>query len=85
MYLKVELKHVVTNQNEMLEKLQTIEKELQQERPQQLHTKNVEFNNFMADYHLPIDNEDDLNTLDEKTLNDQEFKNNLVNKNIYLY
>jgi len=39
----------------------------------------------MADYHLPIDNEDDLNTLDEKTLNDQEFKNNLVNKNKYLY
>jgi len=29
MYLKVELKHVVTNQSEMLEKLQTIEKELQ--------------------------------------------------------
>ncbi|KAL5245850.1 hypothetical protein ACI65C_013258 [Semiaphis heraclei] len=78
MYLKVELKHVVTNQSEMLEKLQTIEKELQQERPHQLHTKNVEFNNFMADYHLPIDNEDDLNTLDEKTLNDQEFKNNLI-------
>uniref|UniRef100_A0A2S2NKI0 DUF4806 domain-containing protein n=1 Tax=Schizaphis graminum TaxID=13262 RepID=A0A2S2NKI0_SCHGA len=78
MYLKVELKHIVTNQSEMLEKLQTIEKELQQERPHQLHSKNVEFNNFMADYHLPIDNEDDLNTLDEKTLNDQEFKNNLI-------
>lgn len=83
MYLKVEIKHIVTNQSEMLEKLQTIEKELQQERSHQ-HTKNVEFNNYMADYHLPIDNEDDLNILDEKTLNDQEFKNNLVNKNIYL-
>lgn len=29
MYLKVELKHVVTNQNEIIEKLQTIEKQMQ--------------------------------------------------------
>jgi len=69
MYLKVELKHVVTNQNEMLEKLQTIEKELQ-ERPHQ-HSNNVEFNNYMEDYHLPVDNENDLNTLEKKTLDDQ--------------
>ena len=81
MYLKVEIKHVVTNQSEILERIQSIEKQLQEKSYQD--SKNVELN-YIADYHLPIDNEDDLNTLEEKTLDDQELKNNLVNKYIYI-
>lgn len=82
MYLKVELKHVVTNQSEILEKLQSIEKQLQ-EKSYQDH-KNVQEINYIEEYNLPINNEDNLNTLEEKILDDQELKNNLVNENIYL-
>lgn len=80
MYLKVELKHVVTNQNEIIEKLQTIEKQIH-DKPCQ-DSKNIDLN-YMVDYNFPLQNEDDLNTLEEKTLEDQEFKNNLVNKFIF--
>lgn len=52
MYLKVEIKHVVTNQSEILERIQSIEKQLQEKSYQD--SKNVELN-YIADYHLPID------------------------------
>lgn len=38
----------------------------------------------MSDCPLPIDNEIDLNTLEDKALRDLEFKNNLVNTNTKL-
>lgn len=52
-----------------------------QDKPYQ-DSKNMDLN-YIVDYNFPLQNKDDLNTLEEKTLEDQEFKNNLVNKFIF--
>lgn len=81
MYFKVELKHILSIQNENSERLLSIENLL--EGKTKNHMTNLETNN-MTDCPLPIDSEVDLSIFEDKTLGDLEFKNNLVNKNTYL-
>jgi len=82
MYFKVELKHITNtltnNHYELLERVQSIEKFLN-DKPTTFYeqTNNVDIN-CMSDCAIPIDNVVDLNTLEDKTLSDQEFKKALV-------
>jgi len=77
MYFKVELQHILSNQNENAERLLSIENLL--EGKSKSYMTNLE-TTYMLDCPLPIDSEMDLNILEDKTLGDLEFKNNLVNK-----
>ncbi|KAF0705015.1 DUF4806 domain-containing protein, partial [Aphis craccivora] len=56
-------------------KKKKIQKQMQ-DKPYQ-DSKNMDLN-YIVDYNFPLQNKDDLNTLEEKTLEDQEFKNNLI-------
>jgi len=78
MYFKVELQHILSNQNENSERLLSIENLL--EGKSKNYMTNLE-TICMLDCPLPIDSEIDLNTLEDKVLGDLEFKNNLVNTN----
>jgi len=82
MYFKVELKHILSIQNENSERLLSIENLL--EGKTKNHMTNFETNNMTENFPLPIDSEVDLSIFEDKTLGDLEFKNNLVNKNTYL-
>lgn len=75
MYFKVELQHIISNQNEITERLVSIENQIEGKYKNDM--TNLE-TNYMSDCPLPINNEIDLNTLEDKTLGDLEFKNNLV-------
>jgi len=81
MYFKVELKHITNtltnNHYELLEKVQSIEKFLNDKPTTFYEQTNVDIN-CMSDCSIPIDNIMDLNTLEDKTLSDQEFKKALV-------
>lgn len=81
MYFKVELQHILSNQNENSERLLSIENLL--EGKSKNYMTNLE-TICMSDCPLPIDSEIDLNTLEDKALRDLEFKNNLVNTNTKL-
>jgi len=80
MYFKVELQHILSNQNENSERLLSIENLL--EGKSKNYMTNLE-TTCMSDCPLPIDSEVDLNSFEDKTLGDLEFKNNLVNTNTY--
>lgn len=80
MYFKVELKHItntlLNNHYEFLERVQSIEKFLE-DKPTKLYEQtNVDIN-CMSDCSIPIDNVVDY-TLEDKLLGDQEFKRALV-------
>lgn len=81
MYFKGELQHLLSNQNENSERLLSIENLL--EGKSKNYMTNLE-TICVSDCSLPKVNEVNLNTLDDKTLWDLEFKNNLVNTNTYL-
>ncbi|KAL5245893.1 hypothetical protein ACI65C_013301 [Semiaphis heraclei] len=81
MYFKVELKHITNtltnNHYELLERVQSIEKFLEDKPTKFYEQKNLDIN-CMSDCSMPINNIMDLNTLEDKTLGDQEFKKALV-------
>lgn len=83
MYFKVELKHIsnniTNNYGEVLERIQSIEKYLEDKPKFDEKAANMDINSYISDCPLPITNELDLNTLEDKTLGDQVFKNILVN------
>ncbi|CAI6377213.1 unnamed protein product [Macrosiphum euphorbiae] len=83
MYFKVELKHITNtltnNHYELLERVQSIEKFLEDKPTKFYEQTNVDIN-CMSDCSIPIDNLVDLNTLEDKTLGDQEFKKALINE-----
>ncbi|XP_060855182.1 uncharacterized protein LOC132932846 [Metopolophium dirhodum] len=83
MYFKVELKHITNtltiNHYELLERVQSIEKFLEDKPTKFYEQTNVDIN-CMSDCSIPIDNVVDLNTLEDKTLGDQEFKKALINE-----
>jgi len=80
MYFKVELQHILSNQNENSERLLSIENIL--EGKSKNYMTNLE-TTYMSDCPLPIDSIIDLNIIEDKTLGDLKFKNNLVNTNTY--
>lgn len=82
-YFKVELKHtsIISNQNELLERINSIEKILE-ENPIKHDKACLDDYNYMSDCPLPIENEANLNMLEDKILDNAEFKNNLVNTSI---
>ncbi|XP_060868783.1 uncharacterized protein LOC132943727 [Metopolophium dirhodum] len=83
MYFKVMLKHITNtltnNHYELLERVQSIEKFLEDKPTKFYEQTNVDIN-CMSDCSIPVDNVVDLNTLEDKTLGDQEFKKALINE-----
>lgn len=81
MYFKVELKHIMNtmtnNHYELLERVQSIEKFLEDKPTKFYDQTNLDIN-CMSDCSMPINNIMKLNTLEDKTLGDQDFKKALV-------
>lgn len=75
-FLKYELKHVLSNQTVMQDKLDQIEKYLEQNsfNKPAMEVDNVDF----SDCPLPIDNIYDLQTFEDKISGDQSYKSRLV-------
>ncbi|XP_050064960.1 uncharacterized protein LOC126553892, partial [Aphis gossypii] len=83
MYFKVELKHIMNtmtnNHYELLERVQSIEKFLEDKPTKFYDQTNLDIN-CMSDCSMPINNIMELNTLEDKTLGDQDFKKALINE-----
>jgi len=74
-FLKVKLKNVISSQNQILQRIENIEKYIDGKTN---CLKDVMDINTMDDCPLPINNEVDLTVFEDKTLRDKTFKINLI-------